>query len=604
VADGHLPIESYGAIGDLRTAALVGCNGSIDFFCFPKFDSPSVFQALLDAEQGGRFAITPLVDDARHRQLYLFDSNILLSRFLAGEGVAEISDFMPLETATGTPQIVRRAKTVRGAIRYRLVCAPRFDHARVPHRLAMTNDGAVFTPERPDLPPLRLRTGVPLRVHNGDVVAEFTLNAGETAAFVLGEARRDEPPPGDLNAYIAQSFKDTLNYWRTWVGRSHYRGRWREMVNRSALALKLLTSREYGSMVAAPTFGLPEVVGGERNWDYRYTWIRDASFTIYALLRLGYTTEATAFMRWIEARCQDANPDGSLQTVYGIDGRRGLDEQVLPHLAGYRGSQPVRIGNDAYRQLQLDIYGELMDSVYLYDKFGSPISSVLWESIIRLIDWVCRNWRRPDEGIWETRGGEKELCQSRLMCWVAVDRALRLARRRSFPAPVEQWHGVRDEIYRSMFADFWDPERQAFVQHKGSAAMGAGNLLIPLVLFLSPTDPRWLSTLRAIREDLVDDSLVYRYKIDQAPDGLRGYEGTFNMCSFWYIEALSRSGDIRLARLLFEKTIGYANELGLYSEQLGQRGEHLGNFPQALTHIGLISAAYDIDRRIEAAGRR
>ena len=604
MANGYLPIENYGAIGDLRTAALIGINGSIDFFCFPRFDSPSVFQALLDDEKGGRFAITPLVGDARHRQLYLFDSNILLSRFLANEGVAEISDLMPLETATGTPQIVRRAKTVRGEIRYRMVCAPRFDHARVPHRISMTDDGAVFTPEHPQLPALRLRSRVPLRVQNGDAVAEFTLGAGQTAAFVLGEARQDDPPPADLNAYVSQAFKATLNYWRNWVGRSHYRGRWREMVNRSALLLKLLTSREFGSIVAAPTFGLPEVVGGERNWDYRFTWIRDASFTIYALLRLGYTEEAAAFMGWIEDRCQDANPDGSLQTLYGIDGRRDLDERILPHLAGYRGSQPVRVGNDAYRQLQLDIYGELMDSVYLYDKLGSPVSSVLWEALVRLIDWVCDNWRRPDEGIWEIRGGAKELCESRLMCWVAVDRAMRLARRRSFPAPVARWHEVRDEIYRSMFADFWNAERQAFVQHKGATALGAGNLLIPLMLFLSPTDPRWLSTLRAIKEDLVDDSLVYRYRIEQAPDGLRGHEGTFNVCSFWYIEALSHSGDVRRARLLFEKNIGYANELGLFSEQLGQRGEHLGNFPQALTHIGLISAAYDLDRRIEAAGRR
>lgn len=589
-------------VGDLRTAALVGADGSIDFFCYPRFDSPSVFQALLDDERGGRFEITPLVENANHRQLYLPDSNVLLTRFLADEGVVEISDIMPLEPVTGTPQIIRRAKTVRGEIRYRLVCAPRFNDARAKHRAVSTDDGVVFTPDTKELPPLRLRAEVPLRVKNGDAVAEFTLRAGESAAFVLTEARSGDPVPSELPAYVTQSFKDTLNYWRWWVARSTYRGRWRETLNRSALALKLLTSREFGSIVAAPTFGLPEVVGGERNWDYRYTWIRDASFTVYALLRLGYTDEAGDFMRWFADRCREANPDGSVQTVYGIDGRHDLREQALTNLAGYRDSSPVRIGNAAYDQLQLDIYGELMDSVYLYDKFGEPISSELWENLVRLVDFVCDNWQRPDDGIWEVRGGAKEFCLSRTMCWVAVDRALRLARRRSFPAPVARWHAVRDEIYHSVFRDFWNPERHAFVQDKGSTAMGAGNLLMPLMLFISPVDPRWLATLRAIEHDLIDDSLVYRYRTEQAPDGLRGQEGTFTVCSFWYIEALARSGDLQQARLLFDKILGYTNAPGLYSEQLSPRGEQLGNFPLALTHIGLISAAHYLNRRLEAAG--
>ena len=600
---GYLPIERYGVIGDLRTAALVGATGSIDLFCFPHFDSPSVFQALLDDERGGRFALTPLVERPRRKQLYVFDSNVLLSRFLADDGMAEISDFMPLEPPTGTPQIVRRAKTVRGEIRYRLLCAPRFDHARAGHRAVRTEDGVVFTPEREGLPALRLRAECPLEVRNGDAVAEFTLSAGQSAAFIFEEARRGHEPAADFAPYVVQSFKDTLNYWRRWMARSTYRGRWREMVNRSALALKLLTSREFGSIVAAPTFSLPEVVGGERNWDYRYTWIRDASFTIYALLRLGYTDEAAAFMRWIARRAEEADPNRPLQPMYGIDGRRDLAEAALPHLAGYKGSRPVRIGNEAYRQLQLDIYGELADGLYVFDRHGEQISSVLWEAFTRLIDWVCANWRRPDEGIWEVRAGAQEFCQSRVMCWVALDRALRIARNRSYPAPIGRWHDIRDEIYRSIIHDFWDPKREAFVQHKGSTALGAANLLMPLVRLVSPHDPRWLSTLRAIRHDLVDDALVYRYRIEQAPDGLRGHEGTFNMCSFWYVEALSRSGDTRRARFLFEKLFGYANELGLYSEQLGRRGEHLGNFPQALTHIALISAAYDLNRRIEAGSR-
>jgi GH15 family glucan-1,4-alpha-glucosidase len=599
----YLPIEKYGAVGDLRTVALIGADASLDFLCYPRFDSPSVFQALLDDEKGGYFAITPLADEPTHYQWYLPDSNVLLTRFLVEEGVAEVSDLMPLETATGTPEIVRRAMTVRGEMRYRVVCAPRFDHGRSRHRAVMTDDGVVFTPETKDQPALRLRAQVPLRVRNGDATAEFTLRAGQAAAFMLGAAEPHDAPPADLGRYVSQSFKDALNFWRRWVARSTYRGRWRETVNRSALVLKMLTSRQFGSMVAAPTFGLPEVVGGERNWDYRFTWIRDASFTVHALLRLGYTDEAAHFMRWFRDRAGDANPDGSLQPVYGIDGRRDLGEEQLTNLEGYMASIPVRIGNGAYRQLQLDMYGELLDCVYLYDRDGTPISSELWEDLARLIDWVCDNWQRPDDGIWEVRGGPQEFCLSRTMCWVAVDRAMRIARNRSYPAPVERWHAVRDEIYRSIFRDFWDPERRAFVQHKGAMAMGAGNLLMPLTGFISPVDPRWLSTLQAIRDDLVDDSLVYRYKTEQAPDGLRGKEGTFNVCSFWYVEALARSGDLEQARLLFEKILGYASDLGLYSEQLSPRGEQLGNFPLALTHIGLISAAYELNRRLEAAGQ-
>ncbi|MGB6410770.1 MAG: glycoside hydrolase family 15 protein, partial [Candidatus Deferrimicrobiaceae bacterium] len=396
-----------------------------------------------------------------------------------------------------------------------------------------------------------------------------------------------------------RAFKETLNFWRQWVARSTYRGRWRETVNRSALTLKMLTSRSNGSIVAAPTFGLPEEIGGERNWDYRYTWIRDASFTLYGLIRLGYTAEAAAFMRWIEGRAGELNPDGSLQIMYGIDGRHDLTEEILPHFEGYRKSSPVRIGNGAYNQLQLDIYGELMDSVYLYDKYGEPIGYDLWSNLVRLIDWVCKNWQKKDEGIWEIRSGQKEFLYSRLMCWVAIDRGIRLAQKRSLPAPFDRWYKARDTIYRDIFKNFWDPRRKAFTQSKGSTVLDAANLLMPMVKFLGPTDPRWLSTLKAIEEDLVEDSHVYRYRVtDGSSDGLQGEEGTFTMCSFWYVECLSRAGEVQKARFFFEKMLGYANHLGLYSEELGPRGEHLGNYPQAFTHLGLISAAHNLDRNL------
>ncbi|MFZ0389919.1 MAG: glycoside hydrolase family 15 protein, partial [Calditrichia bacterium] len=346
-------------------------------------------------------------------------------------------------------------------------------------------------------------------------------------------------------------------------------------------------------------------LGGSRNWDYRYTWIRDASFTVYALIRLGYTDEAANFMRWIEARCNELEPDGSLQIMYGIQGQHKLTEEQLTHFEGYHQSTPVRIGNAAYNQLQLDIYGELMDSVYLYDKYGSPISYDLWQNLIRLLDWVCKNWEQADEGIWEVRGGRHEFLYSRVMCWVALDRGIRLANKRSFPGPLDQWLECRNRIYRDIYKNFWNEKRKAFMQYKKANALDASNLLLPLVRFISPTDPRWLSTLNAIEENLVYDSLVYRYRVEhESIDGLLGEEGTFTMCSFWYVECLSRAGDLQKARFYFEKMLGYANHLGLYAEELGRCAEHLGNFPQAFTHLGLISAAYDLNRRLSQSGMR
>ncbi len=600
----YQPIENYGIIGDLNSVALVGMDGSIDMMSLPHFDSPTIFAAMLDHKKGGRFQIAPRHDGVRHKQLYLPDTNVLLTRFLSREGVSEISDFMPVEQKETIHDLVRRVKVVRGEVNLRMICDPKFNYARSGHTVEKQNGDIVFISRGPDKMALRLKTSVPARIVDGAAVSEFTLRAGETASFVLEQAREGLESPSCAAHYVSESFKRTVNFWRRWLGGCAYSGRWREMVNRSALMLKLLTSAEHGSIVAAPTFGLPEEIGGERNWDYRYTWIRDASFTLYGLIRLGYTGEAASFMRWIEARCGELEPDGSLQVMYGIDGRHALDEESLSHLEGYRGSSPVRIGNDAYRQLQLDIYGELMDSVYLYNKYGEPISYDLWNNLVRLIDWVSKNWMKKDDGIWEIRGDRKEFLYSRVMCWVAIDRGVRLALKRSFPAPLERWLRTRDQIYKEIIGDFWNPKRKAFVQYRGADSMDAASLLMPLVKFLGPTDPRWLSTLRAIEEELVDDSLVYRYRIGKAAsDGLSGEEGTFCMCSFWYVECLSRAGDLEKARFYLEKMLGYANHLGLYAEELGPRGEHLGNFPQAFTHLALISSAYNLDRTLSGAGR-
>ncbi|MCZ7528961.1 MAG: glycoside hydrolase family 15 protein [Acidimicrobiia bacterium] len=602
---GYLPIEDYGIVGDLHTVALVGNDASIDFMSFPHFDSPTIFASLLDSERGGRFGLRPCIEGGARKQLYLPDTNVLMTRFLDRAGVAEVSDFMELgkHRDDHPHRLVRRAKAVRGDIDFDMVCAPRFDYGRADHTVEVRDGEVLFVSRGDDGLVLRLRTEVPVEVRDGAAVARFALATGDHAAFVLEKVIPGQESPSAARGYVPRAFVETVNYWRDWIGRCTYKGRWRETVNRSALALKLMVSQTYGSLVAAPTFGLPEELGGERNWDYRYTWIRDASFTLYSLIRLGYTEEAGRFMEWIEQRMAELEPDGSMQIMYGYDGRKTLTEIELPHLEGYRGSSPVRVGNGAYDQLQLDIYGELMDSIYLYNKFGAPISSSLWENCVRLIDWVTENWEREDEGIWEVRGGRHHFLFSRLMCWVAVDRGIRLADRRSFPYPFERWRRTRDAIYHDIFENFWNEERQTFVQTKGSTATDAAYLLMPLVKFISPQDPRWWSTLGAIEEDLVDDSLVFRYRQEHGTaDGLDGVEGTFNLVSFWYAEALARAGDVPKARLVFEKMLGYANHLGLYAEELGPHGEHLGNFPQAFTHLGLISAAYAIDRKLDDAG--
>jgi GH15 family glucan-1,4-alpha-glucosidase len=606
VAEAYQPIENYGVIGDLHTIALVAVDGSIDFCCFPRFDSPTIFAALLDRERGGRFSIHPAQAEVTYKQLYLPDTNVLISRFLTGDGLAEVSDFMPVgfHPHDHPRVLVRRVKCVRRSVRFDLVFDPRFDYGRADRTVEVRDGEVIYASTGDDGTAVRLRTPVPVTVdRQGTARASFELSAGEKVAFVLEEVAPGLGSPSTQPNYVPDAFKGTVNFWRGWIGQSAYAGRWRETVHRSALVLKLLVSQTHGSLVAAPTFGLPEEIGGERNWDYRYTWIRDASFTVFALIRLGYTEEARSFMQWIHDRCMDLNPDGSLQVVYGLDGRKVLTEEVLPHLEGYRGSAPVRIGNGAYDQLQLDIYGELLDAVYLYNKYGELIPHGLWVNLVRLVDWVCDHWQLPDDGVWEVRGGAQEFLYSRIMCWVAVDRGIRLADRRSFPYPFNRWRGVRDALYHEIMTSYWNEERRAFVQSLGSDTTDASTLLMPMVKFISPSDPRFLDTLRAMDDDIIDDSLVYRYKIGTAAqDGLMGEEGTFNMCSFWLAEAVARSGDVQRGRFLFEKTLGYANHLGLFAEELGPQGEHLGNFPQAFTHLGLISAAYSIDRKLSDAG--
>ena len=591
------PIENYGVIGDLRTVALVGMNGSIDFFCFPEFDSATIFAALLDADKGGRFSIAPNLREARHKQLYLPDTNVLLTRFLSADGVAEITDFMPVASQGPTGRLIRVVKAVRGSIEFALHCEPRFNYGRETAVLDLRMGRVTFEHPGQEGFALRLFGDAEFHCDEGIARAAFTLAAGDEAVFVLEDARPGHEPLTRAQAQAALA--ETAQYWRDWTARSTYRGRWRDMVNRSALALKLMSSHARGALVAAPTFGLPEEIGGERNWDYRFTWIRDASFTVFAFMRLGYGDEAVAFMEWLRRRAYAHHTDGSLDIMYPIQPDTSLEEVTLDHLEGYRGSRPVRIGNGASGQLQLDIYGEMMDALYLANKYGPQISYDGWKDVIQSVNYLTGRWREPDEGVWEVRGGRRQLLHSRLMCWVAVDRALRLASALSLPAPFADWTSMRTEIHESIYEDFWNPDLQAFVQYKGGATLDSSVLLMPMMKFISPTDPRWLSTLAKVSAFLVDDALVYRYVRTEGFDGLRGTEGSFTPCSFWYVEALARCGRREEARLIFEKILGYANHLGLYSEELGPSGEHLGNFPQAWTHLSLVSAAMTLDRALD-----
>ena len=596
---GYLPIEDHGIIGNLHTAALVGTDGTIDWLCLPAFDSPSVFCSILDDEKGGHFALRP-VSYTRSQQIYLPDTNVLLTRFFSPEGLAETLDFMPILTGPGDRhRLVRSARVIRGRMDFRAECRPAFDYARRDHSVSVGKSGIVFSS---DVCRLGLATDVPLKEWDGGAAgARISLGAGERATFVLANLNSEEGPGEILSdAGFEELLHRTLEYWRRWLSGSTYRGRWREMVHRSALVLKLMVYDPTGALVASPTMGLPESIGGQRNWDYRYTWLRDAALALYALIYVGFEDEARNFMGWLRDRCQQ-DRDGLLQPLYGIDGRSDVAEVELTHLSGYMNSSPVRLGNGAFNQRQLDLYGAVLDAAYLYNKYGAPLDYDLWRNLAKILNWLSDNWRAPDEGIWEVRGGRRQFVSSKVLSWVALERAGRIARQRGLPGGNGHWERERDAIYEEVMEMGWNEERNSFVQYYGSSALDASLLMMPLVKFVGPTDPRWIATLDRIQQELTYDTLVDRYQTENAaPDGLEGGEGSFNLCSFWLVECLTQAGRIEEARLALEKMFSYANHLGLYSEEIGYSGEALGNFPQAFTHLALISAAVHLDHALGA----
>ena len=592
---GYLPIEDHGIIGDLHTAALVAKDGTIDWLCLPAFDSPSVFASILDDERGGHFSLRS-AEYTRSQQLYLPGTNVLLTRFITPEGVAEVLDFMPIDDDRELRHdLIRDVWVIRGRIAIDIDCRPAFDYARQEHTIEFVKSGVIF---RGAGTALSLASAVPLKEGpSHSAVARFELKEGESASFVLhvlGEG--EEPRKAPERTECQRLLQRTLDYWRQWISKSTYRGRWREIVNRSALALKLMIYHPTGALVAAPTMALPQTMERAYNWDYRYTWLRDAAFAMFVLIRIGFRDEAQKFMGWLRERCHGSG--GRLHPIYGIDGRTDLDKEGLHHLSGYRDSSPVRVGNGTYDQLHLDLYGAVLDAVYLYNKYGAPLDYEDWQSLRTLLDWLSQNWHQPDAGMWDVRGARKHFVSSKVLSWVALDRGVRLAHQRGLPADEDVWIAQRDAIYEEVMSKGWNTKKGSFVRHYGSEALDASLLLMPVVEFVGSTDPRWLATLERVQEELTYDVLVERYEGESASEGPADSQGAFGVCSFWLVECLTRAGRLDEARLTLEKMFSYANHLRLYAEKIGYSGEAWGNFPHAFTHLALITAVVRLDRAL------
>ncbi|HEY9368045.1 glycoside hydrolase family 15 protein [Streptomyces sp.] len=604
-------IADHGLVGDLQTAALISDEGVVDWFAAPRFDSPGIFSALLDHDRGGYFRLSVDAPDVTVKQLYYPDTALLVTRFMSPDGVGELLDWMPPDRsahASDQHTILRIMRCTRGNVRFTLECRPRFGFGGNPHETRVEGRTATF--RAPDVCAF-LQSNIPLEQDGPyDVRGHLDVAEGGMAGASFTVAGPDTPVPPLPDAHeIEKALWDAVDFWQNWVRTTRYRGRWPDMVHRSAITLKLLTYLPTGAPIAAATLGLPEQVGGERNWDYRYTWIRDGSLAVRALLDLGFAEEAAAFTSWLTDRVTERSSAPAaggrpLQIMYRVDGDPWLPEEILENFEGYRGSYPVRVGNGAADQVQLDVYGEAMYALGQGERLNAQPTYRDWKALSGMIDWLATSWDRPDEGIWETRGGQQDFTYSRVMSWVAFDRGLRLAETFGRPASLDVWRAARDEIFAQVMHRGWSKSRSALIQYFGGDVLDASLLLIPRAGILSPTDPLWLSTLDAIERDLVKDSLVYRYDPSASPDGLRGAEGTFSLCTFLYVDALARAGRVRQARFIFEKMLTYANHVGLFAEEIGPNGEQLGNFPQAFTHLSLIMAATTLDEALDAVAQR
>ena len=599
------PISDYGLISDMHSCALVSKSGSIDWCCFPRFDSPAVFSRILDWGKGGYFKVAPEGVRSVSRR-YLPGTTILETTFETDTGMAKLIDFMPRfarrgrwRAAPAAGQVARIMECVSGTVRFTVEFRPRFEYGTIVPHAVLHGDHAGFAHGGADA--LSFSCSAPIQEADGGFRAEGLLRSGEKLSAVVTHQPRF--PAGsrpftshDFDVFdhrkIGQRLEETKRFWEEWSSLCTYDGEYHDEVLRSALTLKALTYAPSGAFVAAATTSLPEAVGGSRNWDYRFTWIRDASFALYALFIIGYTAEARAFKDWLEWSTVGRARD--LQIMYGLGGERRLTETELPELDGYRSSRPVRIGNAAYSQFQLDIYGEILDSAHLYRKFGGEMDPAYWEYLQRVVAFVIDHWREPDEGIWETRGRRQHFVSSKVWCWVALDRAIKAARALGLPGDVERWRKVRAEIKEDVLANGYDAERGAFVQAYGSKKLDASNLLLPLLGFVRIDDPRMRATIEAIERELTSpQGFVFRYKRDDDDDA--GREGTFAICTFWLADNLIALGELQRARALFDKLRESANDLGLFSEETDpDTGEMLGNFPQAFTHLALINTAVQL----------
>ncbi|KAM0514246.1 hypothetical protein ACHAPE_007083 [Trichoderma viride] len=655
---GYLPIEDYGIVGNMHTCALAGLDGSIDFMCWPDFDSPTVFCRLLDKNKGGYFSISPPDEFAcTTKQQYLPSSCILQTRYIHEDGVVDVVDFFPRPKSAkvmtkGYKQnayreainvqeelkkwVVRRVECIRGSLPINVEIFPAFNYGRDSHETTLLQE--THTPEHREskigtFHSKDVKLQLDVAVDKGDghncgqmtfekvkkdgmlgegIVSHFTLRAGQSVSFVLRNDIPNHITEVITDAVVDSQQHDTQTFWYNFISQSKYKGRWREVVSRSLMILKLLTYEPTGAIIAAPTFSLPEDVGGVRNWDYRYSWVRDSSFTIYILLRLGFKAEADAYMDFIMERfTSDRGPDGGLPIMFTIRGGTDIPELTLDHFEGYRGSAPVRIGNGAAFHLQFDVYGELMDSIYLYNKYGKPVSWDIWCAVRRMLDYVLTIIGKPDMSIWEVRGNKQRFTISQIFLWVAFDRGLRLAEKRCLPCPNRaKWLEARDSLYEEIMEKGYNTELKSFVQsYEANTVLDSSILLAPLVFFIAPSDPRFVNTINRImlppeQGGLTSTGLVYRYDTDESDDGVGGRDGAFSICTFWLVEAMTRASIhepqyLPRAMNLFQNMLQFSNHLSMFSEEIARSGEQLGNTPQAFSHLSLISAAFNLDRVFE-----